>query len=147
MVVLPRLLPAGGPAGAQTEVQTDLPVRLAADGIVDDAGRVTATGNAEVYQGERTLTPDRIVYDDKTGLRPRARAGQSVGVLHRPRVRSGNQRAAGPRRGHRQRRAADRPEPGLDIPRGQIRLLTLGTTEIGAEQRDEGFLPGGFGCG
>jgi hypothetical protein len=28
-----------------------------------------------------------------------------------------------------------------------IRLLTLGTTQIGEEVRDKGFLPGGFGCG
>ncbi len=28
-----------------------------------------------------------------------------------------------------------------------IRLLTLGTTDIDAEERDEGFLPGAFGCG
>ena len=56
-------------AHAQMEVQTDLPVALVADEIVYDAerGRVTATGNVEVYYGERTLTAERIVYDDPTG--------------------------------------------------------------------------------
>jgi LPS-assembly protein len=56
-------------AHAQMEVQTDLPVALVADEIVYDAerSRVTATGNVEVYYGDRTLTADRIVYDDRTG--------------------------------------------------------------------------------
>ncbi len=51
------------------EVQTDLPVALVADEIIYDteAERVTATGNVEVFYGDRTLTADKIVYDDKTG--------------------------------------------------------------------------------
>lgn len=62
-------MPFGEPARAQVEVQTDLPVALVADEIVYDRdfGRVTATGNVEVYYGERTLTADQIVYDDQTG--------------------------------------------------------------------------------
>lgn len=62
-------LPSGQPARAQVEVQTDLPVALVADEIVYDTetGRVTASGNVEVYYGERTLTADKIVYDDRTG--------------------------------------------------------------------------------
>ena len=73
IVVLPWLLPMADPASAQLDVQAEaqsgLPVALVADEVVYDAelGRVTATGNVEVYYGERTLTAGRIVYDDRTG--------------------------------------------------------------------------------
>jgi LPS-assembly protein len=69
MVLLLLTMPAAQPAHAQAEVQTDLPVALVADEIVyeSEVGRVTASGNVEVYYGDRTLTADRIVYDDKTG--------------------------------------------------------------------------------
>ena len=47
----------------------DQPVALVADRIDfnDEARTVTATGNVEVYYGERTLTAARIVYNDNTG--------------------------------------------------------------------------------
>jgi LPS-assembly protein len=50
-------------------VNPDLPVALTADTVEYDtaAGRVTASGNVEIYYGERTLTADRIVYDSTTG--------------------------------------------------------------------------------
>ncbi len=62
-------MPFGQHAGAQVEVQTDLPVALVADEIIYDteAERVTATGNVEVFYGDRTLTADKIIYDDRTG--------------------------------------------------------------------------------
>lgn len=45
------------------------PIALIADKVTfDSEGRtVTATGNVEVYYGQRTLTADKIVYDDKNG--------------------------------------------------------------------------------
>ena len=57
------------PGRAQLSVDSELPVSLIADEVTYDAetGRVTATGNVEVYHGDRTLTADRIVYDDRTG--------------------------------------------------------------------------------
>ncbi|MHA1528862.1 MAG: LPS-assembly protein LptD [Alphaproteobacteria bacterium] len=56
--------PAAGP-----DLPGDLPVALTADTVEYDtaAGRVTASGNVEIYYGERTLTADRIVYDSTTG--------------------------------------------------------------------------------
>ncbi len=69
-LVLSLVGSAGGqPALAQITVDTNLPVALVADEVVYDsqAGRVTASGNVEVYYGDRTLTADRIVYDDRTG--------------------------------------------------------------------------------
>lgn len=59
----------GQRAQAQIAVDTDLPVALVADEVIYDSetGRVTASGNVEVYYGDRTLTADRIVYDDTTG--------------------------------------------------------------------------------
>ncbi|MEM6943271.1 MAG: LPS assembly protein LptD, partial [Pseudomonadota bacterium] len=49
-------------------IQRDLPVALVADSIEYDSntGTVTASGNVEVYYGERTLTADRIVYNSQT---------------------------------------------------------------------------------
>lgn len=69
MAVLLWLPTMAQPARAQLEVETDLPVALVADEIIYESaiGRVTATGNVEVYYGARTLTADRIVYDDRTG--------------------------------------------------------------------------------
>jgi len=51
-------------AGAERE----MPVALIADEVTYDAetGRVTASGNVEVYYGERTLTARRITYDERT---------------------------------------------------------------------------------
>ena len=45
------------------------PIALIADKVTFDseARTVTATGNVEVYYGQRTLTADKIVYDDKNG--------------------------------------------------------------------------------
>ncbi|MFQ5565905.1 MAG: LPS-assembly protein LptD, partial [Paracoccaceae bacterium] len=63
-------LAAGMPARAQLPPEKpDLPVALSADTVEYDSetGRVTASGNVEIYYGERTLTADRIVYDSKTG--------------------------------------------------------------------------------
>lgn len=47
----------------------DQPVALVADQLEFDSqtGTVTAEGNVEVYYGLRTLTADRIVYNDETG--------------------------------------------------------------------------------
>lgn len=61
--------------GLTVEAQTlarpdpDQPVALVADRIEFDAdsSTVTATGNVEVYYGDRTLTADRIVYNGETG--------------------------------------------------------------------------------
>ncbi|MHA1109370.1 MAG: LPS-assembly protein LptD, partial [Alphaproteobacteria bacterium] len=51
------------------DLPRDLPVALTADTVEfdADAGRVTATGNVEIYYGERTLSAERIVYDSTTG--------------------------------------------------------------------------------
>jgi LPS-assembly protein len=50
-------------------VNPGLPVALVADMVKFDTatGRVTASGNVEIFYGERTLTADRIVYDSDTG--------------------------------------------------------------------------------
>lgn len=50
-------------------VKPGLPVALIADSVEydTDTGRVTASGNVEVYYGERTLTAERIVYDSRSG--------------------------------------------------------------------------------
>lgn len=50
------------------DVDEEQPVALIADDVTYDTNtrRLTATGNVEVYYGERTLTADRIVYDDVT---------------------------------------------------------------------------------
>ncbi|MEM9043432.1 MAG: LPS assembly protein LptD [Pseudomonadota bacterium] len=47
----------------------DQPVALIADDVTYDSqsGVLTATGNVEVYFGERTLTADQITYNEKTG--------------------------------------------------------------------------------
>ncbi len=63
-------LAVGMPAQAQPSPgNLDLPVALVADTVQFDTatGRVTASGNVEIYYGERTLTADRIVYDSDTG--------------------------------------------------------------------------------
>lgn len=63
-------LAVGMPAQAQPSPgNLDLPVALVADTVEYDTatGRVTASGNVEIYYGERTLTADRIVYDSDTG--------------------------------------------------------------------------------
>ncbi|MEL7347376.1 MAG: LPS assembly protein LptD [Pseudomonadota bacterium] len=50
------------------EIDPDTPVALVADAIEYDseAGTLTATGNVEVFYGDRTLTADTIVYDSRT---------------------------------------------------------------------------------
>ena len=60
-------LPAAAQDFNRDEVQG--PVALVADKIEFDneARTVTAIGNVEVYQGERTLTAAKIVYNDATG--------------------------------------------------------------------------------
>jgi LPS-assembly protein len=63
-------LAVGMPARAQLPPEKpDLPVALTADTVEYDTatGRVTASGNVEIYYGERTMTADRIVYDSDTG--------------------------------------------------------------------------------
>lgn len=59
------------PVVAQTDEQfgEDQPIALIADKVTFDAEAriVTATGNVEVYYGQRTLTADQIVYDDDKG--------------------------------------------------------------------------------
>ena len=63
-------LAVGMPAQAQLPPEKpDLPVALVADTVEYDTatGRVTASGNVEIYYGERTLTADRIIYDSDTG--------------------------------------------------------------------------------
>lgn len=69
LVLLMLLAALPLPARAQLAVDTDLPVSLIADEVIYDSenGRVIASGNVEVYYGDRTLTADRIVYDDRTG--------------------------------------------------------------------------------
>jgi LPS-assembly protein len=60
---------APGTKGAPTEQQLRGPVALVADVVrFDNATRIlTAEGNVEVYQGQRTLTADRIEYNSETG--------------------------------------------------------------------------------
>ncbi|MEM9760945.1 MAG: LPS assembly protein LptD [Pseudomonadota bacterium] len=50
------------------QIERDLPVALIADNIEYDSntGIVTASGNVEVYYGDRTLTAERIVYNSRT---------------------------------------------------------------------------------
>jgi len=61
------MLALSGPASAQVEppeIDEDLPVALVADSLEYDsqAGELIASGNVEVYYGDRTLTADRIIY-------------------------------------------------------------------------------------
>ena len=60
---------SGAHAQALGQVDPEQPVALIADEIRFDseAGTVTAIGNVEVYYGQRTLTAERIVYNDRTG--------------------------------------------------------------------------------
>lgn len=64
-----------GPLGTSTALAQDLAavdpeqnVTLVADGVVFDTetGELTAAGSVEVFYGDRTLTADRIIYNDKT---------------------------------------------------------------------------------
>ena len=69
-LALAVLIPAiPGHSQGFEDPETDLPVALVADRIVVDseAGIVTAEGSVEVYYGDRTLTAERIIYNDKTG--------------------------------------------------------------------------------
>lgn len=53
---------------ADLQAGTDAPVALVADEILFDEvqGTLTAQGQVEIYQGARTLTASRIVYDSRT---------------------------------------------------------------------------------
>ncbi|HUF86991.1 MAG TPA: LPS assembly protein LptD [Thermohalobaculum sp.] len=64
---MPPSKPASPLASGIPPVRPDLPVALIADHIDYDTrnGRVIASGNVEVYYGERTLTAERIVYDSR----------------------------------------------------------------------------------
>lgn len=71
-VLLAMALGLAGSAAAQSQVSLReevrrQPVALVADSVSYDeaAGTVTASGNVEVYQGDRTLTASRIVYDSR----------------------------------------------------------------------------------
>ncbi|MBY8975655.1 LPS-assembly protein LptD [Rhodobacteraceae bacterium NNCM2] len=61
---------AATPALSQNfdELDKNQPVALVADDLTYDSesGRLVATGNVEVYYGDRTLTADQITYDDNT---------------------------------------------------------------------------------
>lgn len=61
-------LPTAAPAQDGGAIERDLPVALVADSIEYDnnTGIVVASGNVEVYYGERTLTAERIVYNSRT---------------------------------------------------------------------------------
>jgi len=61
------LLLAARATAQDLEVDAEQPVALVADSLDYDSetGILTASGNVEVYQGERTLTADRIVYDSR----------------------------------------------------------------------------------
>jgi LPS-assembly protein len=63
-----RAQPAA-PASAPAPLGRNLPVALVADNIEYNAETrvVTASGNVEVYYGNRTLTASKITYDDNTG--------------------------------------------------------------------------------
>jgi LPS-assembly protein len=67
--ILAGLLIASGALAQIPPKKPDIPVALFADAVEYDTttGQVTATGNVEIYYGERTLTADRIVYDNNTG--------------------------------------------------------------------------------
>ena len=62
-------LTAPAPAQQPPELDADQPVSLVADDVSYDSERgvLTASGDVEVYYGPRTLTADRIVYNDTTG--------------------------------------------------------------------------------
>lgn len=69
VVVLIAILLNANPVFAQTlGADSENPIGLIADRIEFDneAGTVTAIGGVEVYYGQRTLTANRIVYNDKT---------------------------------------------------------------------------------
>ncbi|MEM7058284.1 MAG: LPS assembly protein LptD [Pseudomonadota bacterium] len=62
--------PALSPAWAQLlNIDEDLPVALVADRVTVDreSNTVIAEGNVEVFYGERTLTAQKIIYNDDTG--------------------------------------------------------------------------------
>ncbi|GMG82302.1 LPS assembly protein LptD [Paralimibaculum aggregatum] len=75
--VAPALVLPGGGSGAggalaqtiDAELDPDAPVALVADEIDYDTTtrELVASGNVEVYYGERTLTADRLIYNDATG--------------------------------------------------------------------------------
>ncbi len=69
-VLMMVLLALEMPAQAQVPPEKpNLPVALAADKVEHDTatGQVIASGNVEIFYGERTLTADRIVYHSDTG--------------------------------------------------------------------------------
>ncbi|MEM8793363.1 MAG: LPS assembly protein LptD [Pseudomonadota bacterium] len=68
-VILVLLLDTGTSRAQDFEVDEDQPVALIADDVTYDStnGVLTATGNVEVYYGDRTLTADQITYNERTG--------------------------------------------------------------------------------
>ena len=66
MVLLALVMPAQAQLPPE---KPNLPVALAADKVEYDTatGQVIASGNVEIFYGERTLTADRIVYHSDTG--------------------------------------------------------------------------------
>jgi LPS-assembly protein len=63
-------LAAALPARAQLPPEKpEIPVALVADEVTydTDTGLVTASGNVEIFYGQRTLTANRIIYDSNTG--------------------------------------------------------------------------------
>ena len=63
------VLAEGAAAQGVPEIDPDQPVSLVADDVSYDSERgvLTASGNVEVYYGPRTLTAERITYNDRTG--------------------------------------------------------------------------------
>lgn len=72
----------GGAAsvGAQTRVRDDQPVYFRADRVDADRqrGRIRASGRVEVWQGDRVLIADDLVYDERTEI---ATATGNVAIL------------------------------------------------------------------
>ncbi|MEM6905598.1 MAG: LptA/OstA family protein, partial [Pseudomonadota bacterium] len=69
LIAATLLLAGAARAQEVPEFDPEEQVALIADEVIynSETGEVTASGNVEVYYGERTLTADRIVYDDRTG--------------------------------------------------------------------------------
>lgn len=65
VAAIPHIAPAQSDL---LEIDRDQPVALVADNIDYDnrTGDLTATGNVEVYYGERTLTADKLIYNENT---------------------------------------------------------------------------------
>ncbi|MEM9100260.1 MAG: LptA/OstA family protein, partial [Pseudomonadota bacterium] len=68
VTVLAFWIGAGQLAAQGLEVDEDQPVALIADDVTynSETGVLTATGNVEVFFGDRTLTADQITYNERT---------------------------------------------------------------------------------